>query len=63
MYTRFTDVCNCKFIHMYVHTLLDNGPTGPKHVDNYSLFPNFSVFVCGFNYEELALILLMWRIG
>ena len=30
---------------MYVHTLLYNGPTGPKHIDNYSLFPNYSVFV------------------
>jgi len=41
---------------MYVHILLDNGPTGPKHADNCSLFLNFSVLVCGFNYEELIQI-------
>ena len=40
-----------KFKHMYIHILLDNGSKGPKHVDNYSLFPNLCV--CRFNYEEL----------
>lgn len=43
MHNWFIDVCDCKFIHMYVHILLDNGPKRPKHVDKYSLFPNFSV--------------------
>jgi len=45
MHNWFIYAYNCKFIHMYVDILLEKDPKGPKHVDNYSLFPNFSVFV------------------